>query len=164
MTCYTFNKAHAVGYSLISIEEMYYKVYYPNEYWFAKLKYAKDDAEFAKFSGKAIADGSIIFLPHVNYSLEKTSLRSIDGEKVIQQGLNSIKGVGSKAAFAIEQERIKNGPYKDFDDLVDRIEKRNLNSRVQKLLISSGAVEFNKAKYINRVERYNASLLAKAGV
>lgn len=164
MTCYTFNKGHAVGYSLISIEEMYYKVYYPNEYWFAKLKYAKDDAEFAKFSGKAIADGSIIFLPHVNYSLEKTSLRSIDGEKVIQQGLNSIKGVGSKAAFAIEQERIKNGPYKDFDDLVDRIEKRNLNSRVQKLLISSGAVEFNKAKYINRVERYNASLLAKAGV
>ncbi len=164
MTCYTFNKGHAVGYSLISVEEMYYKVYYPNEYWFAKLKYAKDDAEFAKFSGKAIADGSIIFLPHVNYSLEKTSLRSIDGEKVIQQGLSSIKGVGSKAAFAIEQERIKNGPYKDFDDLVDRIEKRNLNIRVQKLLISSGAVEFNKAKYINRVERYNASLLAKAGV
>ncbi len=164
MTCYTFNKGHAVGYSLISIEEMFYKVYYPNEYWFAKLKYAKDDAETAKFSGKAIADGSIIFLPHVNYSSEKTSLRNVDNEKIIQQGLSSIKGVGLKAAEAIYNERIKNGPYKDFDDLVDRIEKRNLNAKVQKLLIDCGAVEFNQAKYINRVERFNASLLAKAGV
>lgn len=26
---YAFNKGHATGYSLISLEEMYYKVYYP---------------------------------------------------------------------------------------------------------------------------------------
>ena len=61
MTTYTFNKGHGVGYSLISVEEMFYKVYYPNEYWFCKLKYAKDDAEYNKFCSKAVKDGSVIF-------------------------------------------------------------------------------------------------------
>ena len=159
MTCYTFNKGHAVGYSLISVEEMYYKIYYPNEYWFAKLKYAKDEAEMAKFSCKAVSDGAIIFLPHVNYSLEKTSLRIVDGEKVIQQGLNSIKGVGLKAAFAIEQERKKNGLYKDIDDLVDRIPKATLNARVVSVLKEAGACIFDKSRYYSNVMKYNTSLV-----
>ena len=161
MTCYTFNKGHAVGYSLISVEEMYYKVYYPNEYWFAKLKYAKDDVEVAKFSKKAVQDGAVIFLPHVNYSSEKTSLREVDGEKVIQQGLSNIKGVGLKAAEAIEKERIENGPYTDIDDLVDRIPKRILNSKVVNVLKEAGACVFNKKTYFSNVMKYNLSIVPR---
>ena len=80
---YTFNKGHATGYSLISIEEMFYKVYYPNEYWYVKLKYARDENEYAKFSAKAVKDGSVIFLPHINYSLAKTSMRKVEGQRII---------------------------------------------------------------------------------
>ena len=67
---YTFNQGHATGYSLISVEEMYYKVYYPMHYWFAKLKFAKDDKQYRQFCEKAVMDGAVIFLPHVNYSTE----------------------------------------------------------------------------------------------
>lgn len=162
MTCYTFNKGHAVGYSLISIEEMYYKLYYPNEYWFAKLKYAKDDGEYNKFCNKAVKDGSVIFLPHVNYSSPKTKLRKVEGESAIQQGLSDIKGVGEKAAEFILEERNKNGIFKSYDDFYDRCKSRVVTSRVINLLKESGALEFNKDIYLKRVTKYNSSLFSRA--
>lgn len=161
MTCYTFNKGHGVGYSLISIEEMFYKVYYPNDYWFAKLKYARDDAEFHRFCEKAVADGSVVFLPHVNYSKAKTSLRKVEGENAIQQGLTSIKGVGEKAADFIMNERKENGVFINYDDFYDRCKCRVVTTRVISLLEESGALEFKKKTYINRVTKYNSALFAR---
>lgn len=158
MICYTFNKGHAVGYSLISVEEMFYKTYYPNEYWFSKLKYAKDDGEFARFCEKAVVDGSVIFLPHVNYSQVRTSLRKVDGERVLQQGLSSLKGVGEKAAEFIFNERKANGVFVSFDDFYDRCKSRVVTSRVIDILEEQGALEFKKKTYIGRVTKYNSSL------
>lgn len=161
MICYTFNKGHGVGYSLISVEEMFYKLYYPNEYWFAKLKYAKDDSEFYKFCSKASKDGSVIFLPHVNYSYARTRLRKMEGENIIQQGLSNIKGVGEKAADYILNERKSNGVFTSFDNFYDRCKSRVVTSRVVSILKEQGALEFNKKIYISRVTKYNATLFSK---
>lgn len=161
MICYTFNKGHAVGYSLISVEEMFYKTYYPNEYWFSKLKFARDDAEFAKFCEKAVADGSVVFLPHVNYSGPKTRLRKTEGERVIQQGLSDLKAVGEKAAQFILDERKKNGIYKSYDDFYDRCKSRLVTSRVISVLKEAGALEFDKRIYISRVKKYNSALYVR---
>lgn len=162
MTTYTFNKGHGVGYSLVSVEEMFYKVYYPNEYWFSKLKYAKNDAEFAKFCEKAVFDESVVFLPHVNYSAAKTRLRKVEGERVIQQGLNCLKGIGDKAAELIEKERKEHGIFTSFDDFYDRCKSRAVTSRVIDILKEQGALEFSKKTYIGRVTKYNSSLYARA--
>ena len=162
MTAYTFNKGHGVGYSLISAEEMFYKVYYPNEYWFAKLKYAKDEGEYAKFCSKAVADGSVIFLPHVNYSTSKTRLRKVDGQNAIQQGLSEIKNVGEKAAEFIVAERERGGVFTSFDDFYDRCKSRTVTTRVVSTLQEQGALEFNKKTYINRTIKYNSSLFARS--
>lgn len=161
MTTYTFNKGHATGYSLISVEEMFYKTYYPNEYWFAKLKYARTDQERWKFQEKAVKDGSVLFLPHVNYSKTKTSLRKVDGEHVIQIGLSDVKGVGEKAANFIFDERKKNGIFRNFDDFYDRCKSRLVTSRVVDILKESGALEFKKQIYIDRVTKYNSSLYSR---
>ena len=158
---YTFNKGHAVGYTLISFEEMFYKVYYPNEYWFSKLKYAKSDEEYQKFCGKAIKDGSVIFLPHVNYSSEKTRLRKVEGENCLQQGLSELKNVGEKAASYILEERKRNGIFTSFDDFYDRCKSRTVTSRVIDILKEQGALEFNKKTYINRVKKYNSALYGR---
>lgn len=162
MLVYSFNKGHAVGYTLISFEEMFYKVYYPNEYWFAKLKYAKDDAEYDKFCSKAVADGSVIFLPHVNYSEPKSRLRKVEGENAIQQGLSEIKNVGEKAAEFIFEERKNNGVFVSYDDFYDRCKSRVVTSRVIDTLKEQGALEFSKKIYINRVTKYNSTLYAKS--
>ena len=68
------NKGHAAGYCIISMEEMYYKVYYPTYFWYVKIKYARNDKEKDEFCCQATKDGSVVFLPHVNYSKPTVSI------------------------------------------------------------------------------------------
>lgn len=158
---YAFNKGHATGYSLISLEEMYYKVYYPVEFWYVKMKYSGDEVKIAKFKEKAVKDGAVLFLPHVNYSADY-KLRKIDGEEVIQEGLSSIKGVGEKASLEIEAERRAHGIFTSYDNFYDRCKSRVVTTKVIKILKEQGALEFNKKTYINRVTKYNSALYDRA--
>ena len=158
---YAFNKGHATGYSLISVEEMYYKLYHPTEFWYVKMKYTNDDAKLAKFKENAIKDNAVVFLPHVNYSAD-FSLRKVDGDVVIQEGLSAIKGVGEKAAVFIEEERKAHGVFTSFDDFYDRCKNRVVTSRVVQILKEQGALEFNKKTYVNRVIKYNSALYARS--
>lgn len=149
----------STGYALISIDQMYYKVYYPTIFWYVKMKYAGNDADIYKYSECAVKDSAVVMLPHVNYTA-KTSLRMIDGEEVIQQGLSIIKGVGEKAAEAIQEER-KKGVFKDYDDFYDRCKGRTVTTRVISILKEQGALEFNKNRYMSRVVKYNSTLMAR---
>lgn len=160
MLIYGFNKGHSTGYSLISVKQMYYKIHFPTEFWYVKMKYAGNDADLAKYSQFAVKDGAVVMLPHVNYTA-KTSMRKMDGENVIQQGLSIIKGVGEKAAQIIEEERKTNGVFKDYDDFYDRCKGGSVNKRVIDILEEQGALEFNKKKYLKRVVKYNSALLAR---
>lgn len=161
MLVYSFVKGHGTGYSLISVEEMFYKVYYPNEYWYSKLKYAANDADRFKFCEKAVVDGAVVFLPHVNYSTEKTRLRKVEGEKCLQQGLSDLKGVGEKAALFILEERKQNGIFRSYDDFYDRCKSRIVTSRVIDILKEQGALEFDKKVYLSRVKKYNSALYSR---
>lgn len=161
ITNYSFNQGHATGYSLISLEEMFFKVYYPNEFWFSKIKYARDLKEFERFNEFAVYDGSVVFLPHVNYSGVKTTLRKVEGENVIQQGLSDVKNVGEKAAQYIIDERKANGIFKSYDDFYDRCKSRVVTSRVVETLKDQGALEFKKPIYVNRVKKYNSALYSR---
>ena len=160
MSLYMFNKGHGAGYALISEWMMYHKVKHPTEFWFATLKWEYDDRKRSEFAEEAVADGIVIFIPHVNYTADY-SIRTIDGEKAIQMGYNQIKGVGPKAAEEIEAERRKNGPFRSYDDFVDRCKSRAVTSRVVDALLTDGALEFNKKTYIERVKKYNSSLYMK---
>lgn len=162
MLVYSFNKGHAVGYTLISFEEMFYKVYYPTQYWQTKMKYALNDQEYAHFTEQALNDGIIIFLPHINYSEEYTTIRSIEGEDILQQGMAEIKGVGEKAANYIHNERKQNGIFKNYDDFYDRCKSRVVTSRTIDILKNTGALEFNKKVYLQRVTKYNSALYSRA--
>lgn len=155
---YTFNEGHATGYTMIAFEEMYYKVYFPTHYWFAKLKYARDESQYRQFCERAVAEGSVVFTPHVNYSDVGARLRKYDGEPVIQQGLSEIKNIGAKAATFISHERKAHGPFANWDDFYDRCKDRTVTSRVIEALQDAGALCFDKKKYIRHVVRYNTDL------
>lgn len=156
---YTFNKGHAVGYTLISFYEMFYKVYYNTIFWQVKLKYCNDENEW-KFQNLAVKDGALILTPHVNGSAYY-SIANVDNEDCILMGISSIKGVGDKVAKSIEEERKKNGNYKDIDDLCDRLPKRIITSRVKEALKENGACIFDKKRYFDHVMRYNIELASR---
>lgn len=158
---YSFNEGHSVGYSLISAEQMYHKVYYPAFFWFAKIKYSNKE-NYMKYSIDAVKDGIVLFLPHVNYSNSKTRLRKVEGEYCIQLGLSDIKDVGPAAAVVIQQERQKNGIFTSYDNFYDRCKSRAVTSRVVETLKKDGALEFNKKTYLSRITKYNSTLLAKS--
>ena len=141
---------------------MYYKQYYPTYFWYSKIKYARDDKERAEFCNEAVKAGSVLFLPHVNYSKPSTSIRKVEGEEVLQQGLTEIKGIGSIAAEYIYEERRKNGVFVSFDDFYDRCAGRVVNKRVVNTLLEYGALEFNKKAYIKRTTVYNSALYSRA--
>lgn len=161
--CYSFNKGHATGYALISLEEMFYKVYFTNEYWYTKIKYTGDESKRRRYKENAVRDGCLFFLAHINYSKQKESLRKIEDENIIQEGLSSIKGVGGKAAEFIYKERKKNGIFVSYDDFISRCKVKGspVNKRVIETLVEQGALEFNKKVYLKRVKKYNSSLYGK---
>lgn len=160
MLVYSFNKGHALGYSLISVEEMYYKQYFPIQFWWAKLKYCPLESNIFQLESQAIMDGNVILLPHVNGGAEY-SLRKIDGEYCIQRGLTSIKGIGAKVAQVIEQERKANGKFKSTWDLEERVPARILNNRVFNLLKEAGALEWDKEVFFDRTIKLNSAILSK---
>lgn len=161
MLIYGFNKGHSTAYAIISVDQMYYKIYHPTEFWYVKMKYGRTDADVHKYSALAAKSGVVVMLPHVNYSDCYTSLRRFDGENVIQQGTSIQKGVGEKAGQSIEDERKKNGPFADYDDFYDRCKGRTVTERVIRILKENGALEFNEKKYLNRVVKYNSVLIAR---
>lgn len=158
---YSFNKGHAAGYCIVSAEEMFFKVYYPEIFWYAKVKYARNDKEKNEFCMSAATSGSVIFLPHVNYSQPLTSVRKVEGELAIQQGFTDLKGIGAKAGQFIYEERKRNGIFTSYDDFYDRCKGRVVNSKVLRILEEQGALEFSKKTYIKRVTMYNSSLYAR---
>ena len=162
MLVYSFNKGHSTGYSIISLEEMYYKVYYPIEYWYIKCKFAPGETDLFRYKAIASANEVLLFLPHVNYSADFT-LREIEGERVVQEGMSSIKFVGEKAAAFIEKERRAHGHYKSYDDFIDRCQVKGsaVNKRSIEKLLENGALEFNKKIYTKRVIKYNSTLYMK---
>lgn len=146
----------STGYGLISVDQMWYKLHHPTEFWFVKIKYARNDADIHKYSKLAVKDGVVVMLPHVNYG-GITNLRKFDGENVIQQGLSIIKGIGTKAAEFITEER-KKGAFKSYDDFYDRCKGRAVTMGVINTLEEQGALEFNQKRYMSRVVKYNSTL------
>lgn len=160
---YGFNKGHAVGYALLAVEEMFYKVYYPLHFWFGKLKYAPNDDTYYKCCVLAAKAGNVVFLPHINYSDVKTRIRRVEGECCLQQGLSDIKGIGEKAATQIVEERKKNGIFTSYDNFYDRTHFKGsaVNIGVLSKLKECGAATFDKKEYISRVTKYNSTLLCR---
>jgi len=127
--------SHAVGYTLLSFLMMYLKVHYPLEYYTALLASDRED-KVKHYIRDAKANNVIVDLPDINYS---NNTFDIHGDRIIAP-LTSIKGVGQRASDCIIKERIANGYYKTYDDFLNRVYKRVVNKRVQKLLFEAGAL------------------------
>lgn len=159
ISVYSFNKGHATGYSIIGVQLMWYKIYYPEYFWLVKLKYANKENLF-KYKREAVMSGSVILPPHVN-GTARFSLTDKFGTICLQEGLQSIDGVGEKVAQFIEDEKEKGGNYQSYVDFKARIPKRIATIKVFNALENSGALCFKKAVFMCNAEQYNLKLYGR---
>lgn len=162
MMVYSFNKGHATGYSLISAEEMFYKVHYPTIFWYCKIKYAPNKDVYDKYCAYAVKSGCVVFLPHINYSEMRMSMREVDGAYCLQQGLTEVLDVGEKAGIEIYEERMRHGAFKSFDDFCHRCKSRAVTVKVIKTLVDNGVAQFDENIYLRKVVAYNSALWMRA--
>lgn len=138
---YSFNKSHAVVYSLLTYWTAWFKVNYPTEFMYAILKNEKDSTEakdkITEYLIEAKRLGIKILLPHVNKSGREFK---IEGD-AIRFGLTNIKYVAEKTADNLMSYR----PFRDYAALQAKVEEKNsgLNSRCLQGLNAVGAAKFD---------------------
>ncbi len=141
---YGFNKSHATCYAMIAFQTAYFKANYPTEFMAALLTSDQDDIEKIAFKIKECEDMGIEVLPpDINKSFSTfTVLKDelLQGHKQIRFGLNAIKNVGSNIVRAIISERKQNGKFESIEDLLTRIQDKDLNKKSLESLIKSGAM------------------------
>lgn len=104
---YSFNKAHAYSYAMITVWTLWLRTHYPVEYLTACLSTVDKDRipEFIKESRKL---GIKVLPPDINLSGKGFKAETL----AIRYGLDAIKGVGEKAVQAI----VEGQPYVSFLD------------------------------------------------
>lgn len=101
--------------------------------------------------------------PDVNESFYKFV---VNNEGAIRFGLGAIKGVGEGAVESIVEEREKEGKFKDFFDLLKRINLRAANKRCIEALAMAGAFDgfenSHRAMYFHKENQDAPTFIDKA--
>ena len=134
---YSFNRSHAVAYSMLSYYTAWLKTYYPLEFMFSILKNENDKDARTEYLIEAKRLGLRVMLPHINESDMYFSLQD-DG---IRFGLAEVKFISDSIANKIIEKR----PYKDYAEFIDKASKKGsgINSRAITALNSIGGAAFS---------------------
>jgi len=103
---YSFNKAHSVGYGLITAATMYAKHYHQIPMFMASIHNAKDRDEAGQFVMEARRMGIEVHHPDINKSHEK--MAEVDG--AIYFGLTDVKSVATRWLWVK-----KNRPFSSYE-------------------------------------------------
>ncbi|MBQ2757521.1 MAG: DNA polymerase III subunit alpha, partial [Clostridia bacterium] len=135
---YAFNKSHAAAYAVISYQTAYLKEHAPKAYFAALLTSELGNMpKIAAYISEAGKRGIRVLPPDIN---ESGIHFSVSGEH-IRFGLLALKNVGRQFLEAVVEERRISGPYRSFDDFLDRMSTHDLNKRQVEALIKSGAFD-----------------------
>ena len=136
---YSFNRAHAAGYGLVTWQTAYLKAHHPVEYMAALLTSVKDDKDARpKYLGSCRRMGITVLPPDVNDS--DSDFTPADGN-AIRYGLSAVRNVGEQVVDAIIAARRDKGRFTDFFDFCDKVDIGVLNKRVIESLVKAGAFD-----------------------
>ena len=137
---YSFNRSHAVAYSLLSYYTAWLKHYFPLDFMFSILKNENDKDARTEYLIEAKRLGLRVSLPHINESEINFSLK----DNKIVFGLAEIKFISDSIANKILALR----PFKDYADFIEKASKKGsgINSRAVSALNAIGAAAFEDNK------------------
>jgi DNA polymerase-3 subunit alpha len=133
---YSFNRSHAIAYSMLSYYTAWLKCYYPLEFMFAILKNEKDKDARTDYLLEAKRLGIKVLLPHISESeLDFT----IQGNS-IRFGLSNIKYISDNIGSKIVALR----PFTSYEDFTAKSKAKGsgVNSRAIESLNMIGAAAF----------------------
>ena len=134
---YSFNKSHSVCYAMIAYQTAYLKAHYPVEFYASLIRSVEEDTdELSNYIYETQNQGIKVSPPNINHSFNHVA--AIQEE--IRLWFFCIKGLWREIGETIQEERKKNGLYKDIEDFVKRcasvVNKKSLEG-----LIKSGALD-----------------------
>lgn len=152
---YGFNKSHAVAYSVISYQTAFLKCYYPAEFFAALLSSELGNMDkITQYISDAKRFGVEVLPPDVNESLWPFNVVSPN----IRFGMGAVKNVGANAVEEIVRERQENGSFTGFINFCERVNLKNINTRVIESLIKVGAFD-NCEKYNRKTLLENLEMI-----
>lgn len=144
---YSFNRGHAVAYSLLSYLTAWLKVYYPVEFMTALLTAKSDRTEkLSAIINDCNRMGIKVLSPKINES--KMSFTAIPEKNEILFGFGAVKGIGESVIAKI----IEGQPYSSFDDFTEKIQDKTATVA----LIKANA--FPTSNRMKLMQRYAKSL------
>ncbi|MDO8557965.1 MAG: DNA polymerase III subunit alpha [bacterium] len=160
---YGFNKAHSACYALTGYRTGYLKANYPKEFMTALLNSEYGDVERISVLIEECREMHIPVLPpDINESGIKFSVvqnesgsgqeysalpqenhinKKVDSGGAIRFGLSAIKNVGDNVVRVIVEERKRNGIFTSLQNLLDRIDSKDLNKKSLEALMKAGAFD-----------------------
>jgi len=157
-----FAESHAWAFALHAYASGWLRVHYPAEYMAAIL--TEEPGMWSRQTKRHEArDWGVPFLPFdvnrsgVHFRVERVDDPGGDGKvKAVRPPLSAIAGVSEEAARAVMLERLTHGPYRDVDDLHQRVP---LERDVVEALVRAGAFDAVQAR---REALYRTGVLANA--
>jgi len=135
---YGFNRSHAACYAMIGYQTAYLKAHYPVESMTALMNADSGDTERIAFLvEEAKKSGINVVPPDVN----RSSAMFTPHAKEIIFGLTAIKNLGVNIVDAIIEERQKAGPFQNLNDLLMRVQHKDLNKKSIEAMTKSGALD-----------------------
>ena len=133
---YSFNRSHAVAYSMLSYYTAWLKTYYPLEFMFSILKNENDKDARTEYLIESKRLGLRVSLPHIN---ESDVYFSLQKDKIVF-GLAEVKFISDSIANKIIEKR----PYANYNDFIEKASKKGsgINSRAIAALNSIGGAAF----------------------
>jgi DNA polymerase-3 subunit alpha len=135
---YSYNRSHAVAYSLLTYQTARLKRFYPTEFYSALLRTVPNDKDNepkrARYLREAVKRGHTIKAPHINIS--DASASPDPDKKIIYFGFSDLRGIGAKQAAKIIEGRPEGG-YTKADEVVKAVN----NTGVSGVLSECGVLE-----------------------
>ncbi len=140
---YGFNKAHAASYGIVAYQTAFMKAHYPVQYMTAVLAAEFGDSEkVAAIVHECHRMNIEVLPPDVNESFRNFAMVSKPGERGrIRFGLNAIKNVGTHVCEVVYRERKEHGTYISLQDLLERVQDKDLNKKSIESMAQAGALD-----------------------
>jgi len=138
---YGFNKSHAADYGVIAVQTAFLKSHYPAEYMSSLMSVVRNETEkVALYIADARALGVPVLPPDVQASDWDFAIEDRAEGPAIRFGFGAVKNVGANAVQPILEAR-RQGPFRDLNDFVRRVDLRTVSKRPLECLIKVGALD-----------------------